>query len=63
LDRESREVSVRFSVWTGRKINMRPLALPEDELLVLIGEAVTRKVFSLAFLGELGAILRTQGTG
>jgi hypothetical protein len=63
FDGESREVSIRFSVWTGGKINLRPLAMPEDELLVLIGEAVARKVFSPAFLGELGAILRAQGTG
>jgi hypothetical protein len=62
FDRENREVSIRFSVWTGGKINMRPLAMPEDELLVLIGEAVARKVFSAAFLGELQAILRAQAT-
>jgi hypothetical protein len=27
FDRDSREVSIRFSVWTGGKISMRPLAL------------------------------------
>jgi hypothetical protein len=63
FNRETREISIRFSVWTGGKINLRPLATAEDELLFLIGEAVARKVFSPAFLGELGAILRAQGTG
>jgi hypothetical protein len=63
FDRETREVSIRFSVWAGGKINMRPLAMPEDELLVLIGEPMAAKVFSPAFLGELQAILRAQGTG
>jgi hypothetical protein len=63
FDWDSQEVSIRFSVWTGGKINLRPLAIPEDELLVLIGEAVARKVFSAAFLGELQAILRAQVAG
>jgi hypothetical protein len=63
FDRESREVSIRFSVWTGGKINMRPLAMPEEELLVLIGEAAARKVFSAAFLVELEAICLAQTGG
>jgi|tagenome__1003787_1003787.scaffolds.fasta_scaffold9453381_1 hypothetical protein len=41
---------------------MRPLGMPEDELLVLIGEAIVRKPLP-AFLGELEAILMVQGTG
>jgi hypothetical protein len=62
FDRETREVAIRFSVWSGNgKICLRPLAMPEDELLVLIGEAVAAKVFSPAFLGELQAILAVQG--
>jgi hypothetical protein len=64
FDRDSREVSIRFSVWSANgKINMRPLAMPEDELLVLIGEAIAAKVFSPAFLGELQGILSAQAAG
>jgi hypothetical protein len=61
FDREAREVAIRFSVWRHGKIDLRPLTMPEDELLVLIGEAVAARVFSADFLDELSAILKAQG--
>lgn len=57
FDRSLGAVAIRFSAWRGGKIVMRPLSIREDELAVLIGEAVAAGVFSAALLGELQAIL------
>lgn len=56
--KERREQAVRFRRM-GRDA-VRPLELPEDELLVLLGDAIARGVFSASFLSELRAILDAQ---
>ncbi len=52
------EEAVRFRR-TGRD-NVRMLALPEDELLILLGDAIAAGVFSKGFLNDLRAILDAQ---
>lgn len=53
--RETREEAVRFRRM-GREA-VKALELPEDELLILIGDAAAAGVFSPGFLDELRAIL------
>lgn len=56
--REEREEAVRFRR-TGAAA-VRALELPENELLVLLGDAIARGVFSAAFLSELRTVLDAQ---
>ncbi len=56
--REEREQAIRFRR-TGREA-VKALELREDELLVLLGDAVAAGVFSSAFLSELRAVLDAQ---
>lgn len=56
--REEREEAVRFRR-TGAAA-VRALELPEDELIVLLGDAIAAGVFSGAFLSELRGIIDAQ---
>jgi hypothetical protein len=52
------EEAVRFRRM-GRDA-VRPLELPEDELLILLGDAIAAGVFSKGFLIDLRAVLDAQ---
>ena len=55
---ETMREAIRFAAMKdGETMYLRPLDLPEDELVVLIGDAVAAKVFSERFLSELRDIL------
>jgi len=56
--REEREEAIRFRR-TGLAA-VRALELPEDELLVLLGDAIAAGVFSKGFLIDLRAVLDAQ---
>jgi hypothetical protein len=56
--REEREEAVRFRR-TGIAA-VRSLELPEDELLILLGDAIAAGVFSAGFLSDLRAVLDAQ---
>lgn len=47
---------VRFSWWKAGRMAMRPLDLPEADLLELLREGVTRGVLSPGFVAELRAL-------
>jgi hypothetical protein len=59
--KERLEEAVRFRRM-GRDA-VRPLELPEGELLILLGDAIAAGVFSPNFLIELRAILDAQTQG
>ncbi len=55
--KEFQREEIRFSWWPNGAMAVRPLDLPEDELLVLMRLAIQKGVFSSTFLKELhGAI-------
>jgi hypothetical protein len=56
--REEREEAIRFRR-TGLAA-VRALELPEDELIVLLGDAMAAGVFSAWFLSELRGLLDAQ---
>jgi len=56
--REEREEAIRFRR-TGIAA-VRALELPEDELLILLGDAIASGVFSADFLSEIRAVLDAQ---
>lgn len=56
--RETREQAIRFRRM-GREA-VKALELPEDELLILLGDAIAAGVFSKGFLSELCAVLDAQ---
>lgn len=58
--RDELRQAVRFSDWRGGRFNPRALEIGEDELIVLLGDAIALGVFSLAFLCELRAVLDAQ---
>jgi hypothetical protein len=62
LKKEDRD-EIRFSWWPNGKMAMRPLDLPENELLELIRLAVAEGVFTDAFLSNLRQILGSTTTG
>jgi hypothetical protein len=51
------EEAVRFRDCRPGRFNPRMLCLSEDELLILLGDAIAASVFSRGFLAELRAIL------
>lgn len=55
---EEREQAIRFRRM-GREA-VKALELPEDELVILLGDAIAAGVFSQSFLCELRAILDAQ---
>ncbi|MGQ8630919.1 hypothetical protein ACUTJJ_05455 [Agrobacterium sp. DKPNP3] len=48
---------IRFSWWVDGKMMVRPLDLPEEELLPLMREAIRKGVFSADFLRNLHQVL------
>lgn len=48
---------IRFSWWKDGRMIMRPLDLPEEELLPLLEMAIRKGVFSSGFLKELHSVL------
>jgi hypothetical protein len=57
--KERLEEAVRYRRTGSHAV--RPLELPEDELLVLLGDAIAARVFSKGFLADLYAVLDAQG--
>jgi hypothetical protein len=55
--KEADQEEIRFSWWKDGKFQARPLDLPEDDLLMLFGEAVVKGVFSEEFLTGLQTML------
>lgn len=55
--KETATEEVRFSWWKDGKMMMRPLDLPESELLPLLRQAIETGVFTDAFLRELHSLL------
>jgi hypothetical protein len=50
---EYQREEIRFSWWSNGNLVIRPLDLPEDELLPLVCEAIRKGVFSTQFLKGL----------
>ena len=59
--RETLTEAIRFSDWRGGRFNPRALEIGEDELLVLIGDALAAGVFSQMFKRELHVVLTVNG--
>lgn len=55
--KEFQQEEIRFSWWKNDKMMMRPLDLPESELLELFQIAIQKRVFTPAFLRDLKGIL------
>ena len=51
---------IRFCYRPNNNLAMRPLDLPEDELLALIAKAIKSDVFSNAFLAQLEGVLQAS---
>ena len=51
---------IRFSWWTNGTMVIRPLDLPEEELLPLMREAIRQGVFSPTFLKSLHEVLHDE---
>ena len=47
--RESLDIVIRFADWRGRRFNPKASEIGENELLVLIGEAIAAGVFSTSW--------------
>lgn len=61
--KEHEREEIRFSWWTNGKMVIRPLDLPEDELLPLMREAIRKGVFTPAFLKGLHEALYDERIG
>lgn len=57
LVKEHGQEEIRFSWWKDGKMMMRPLDLPEEELLSLLAKAITTGVFCEEFLRGLQGVL------
>ena len=55
--KHEQQEEIRFSWWKGSRMMMRPLDLPEDDLIALFEDAIREGVFSPKFLQELRAVL------
>jgi hypothetical protein len=58
LIKESQQEEIRFSWWKDNRMMLRPLDLPENELLILLKAALQENVFSESFLKDLHEILK-----
>ena len=56
------QVEIRFSYWKDDKFVVRPLDLPEEELLPLFIEAMRKGVFTAEFLRNLHSALYEHQT-
>ena len=59
--KQADQVEIRFSSWEGTKMLPRPLDLPEEELLPLLGAALQEGVFSESFAQGLRTLLGGAG--
>ena len=58
LVKEGGKEEIRFSWWPDGKMAVRPLDMPEDELLLLLQKAFSEKVFTDSFkLGLIKSLL------
>lgn len=55
--KEQDQVEIRFSWWNNDKMALRPLDLPEHELLQMMKEAIHEGVFTEGFLKDLTGLL------
>lgn len=55
--RESREEEIRFSWWKDCKMVPRPLDLSEDDLVILLKDALSKDVFTPIFRETLRSML------
>jgi hypothetical protein len=55
--KETKEEEIRFSWWPKGKMAMRPLDLPETELIELLRKGIGNQVFSDQFIIELRALI------
>lgn len=55
--KEYQREEIRFSWWSNGNLVIRPLDLPEEELLALMGLAIQRDVFTEDFLRGLQTML------
>ena len=55
--RESQEEEIRFSWWKDGKMVPRPLDLSEEDLVVLLKDALSKDVFSPIFRETLRSML------
>ena len=53
----AQQEEIQFSWWRDGKLMMRPLDLPEEELLELLDEAFRRDVFSASFKRDLAKLI------
>ena len=58
--RDDAHEAIRFGDWQGGILNRRALDLREDELLVLLGDAIAAGIFSHRFQCELYGVLEAQ---
>lgn len=56
--KDPQQEEIRFSWWKNGQMMMRPLDLPEDELVQLIDLAIKNNVFTSGFLGALKGLLQ-----
>ena len=55
--KETKEEEIRFSWWPEGKMAMRPLDLPETELIELLRKGIENQVFSDHFIIELKTLI------
>lgn len=58
--KSSGQDEIRFSWWKDGKMAMRPLDLPEEDLLPLLVRAIDRGLFSSDFLNNLSAEIQQK---
>lgn len=58
---DAKREEIRFSWWRGNRLMMRPLDLPEDDLLTLIEKAIDDNVLSRQFVSRLRALIAEAG--
>lgn len=63
LVKEKGREEIRFSWWPDGKFVIRPLDIPEDELLPLFRQAISKGVFSETFLDGLRVTLCSSAAG
>lgn len=55
--KDEQQEEIRFSWWRDSRMMLRPLDLPEDDLVALFRAAIQERVFSREFLRKLKSIL------
>ena len=55
--------TIRFGKWMPGRFQTRPLEIPEDELIILVADAMAAGVFTRGFIDDLRAVLDAQIDG